>query len=71
MGCCSTVCYFKLTNETNYDVKLSRAPEPEDIIWENIGMEFNSIVKRKFLTFFVTLLLLGVSFGSVYGLTLF
>lgn len=52
------------------DVKLSRAPEPEDINWNNIGVEFGSIVCRKFVTYFVTAALLGASFGIVYGLTL-
>jgi hypothetical protein len=51
-------------------VATSRAPEPEDIIWENIGIPQNEIVKRKLLTYFVTFMLLCTSFGIVYGLTL-
>ena len=49
-------------------IKVSRAPEPEDINWGNIGVDFCSIVIRKCLTYLVTGLLLGASFGIVYGL---
>lgn len=49
---------------------MSKAPEPEDIIWENIGVSFQSIILRKLLTYFILLLLLGGSFGIVYVLTM-
>jgi len=49
---------------------VSKAPEPEDIIWENIGVSFQSIILRKLLTYFILLLLLGGSFGIVYVLTM-
>jgi hypothetical protein len=51
-------------------IEATRAPEPEDIIWENIGIPDREIRKRKMFTYFITLLLLGVSFGIVYGLTI-
>lgn len=67
LSCCSSALYYEIPD---LSVKLSRAPEPEDINWNNIGVEFSSIVCRKFLTYFVTAVLLGASFGIVYGLTL-
>jgi hypothetical protein len=51
-------------------VEATRAPEPEDIIWENIGIPDREIRKRKMFTYFITLLLLATSFGIVYGLTI-
>jgi hypothetical protein len=51
-------------------VTACRAPEPEDIVWENIGIPDCSIVLRKLLTYFVTVVLLGASFGIAYGLTM-
>ena len=52
------------------DVRTCRAPEPEDIIWQNIGIPDSEVRKRKLLTYFVTLLLLGISFGVAYGFTI-
>jgi hypothetical protein len=52
------------------DSLTTRAPEPEDVIWENIGIPDYSIILRKILTYFVTILLLCASFGIVYGLTM-
>ncbi len=66
LSCCQSGIYFLESK----GVVTSRAPEPEDIIWENIGIPENEIVKRKLLTYFVTLMLLCLSFGIVYGLTL-
>jgi len=47
-----------------------RSPEPEDVIWNNLGVPDCEIYKRKFITFLVTFILLGISFACVYGLSL-
>jgi hypothetical protein len=66
LSCCQSGVYFLGKD----GITTSRAPEPEDIIWENIGIPDCSIIQRKLLTYFVTLVLLGASFGIVYGLTI-
>ncbi|KRX03843.1 hypothetical protein PPERSA_04638 [Pseudocohnilembus persalinus] len=48
----------------NYIVKADRAPEPSDIKWENCGAK-NKFLKR-FLTYFVTFVLLGCCFGIIF-----
>lgn len=48
---------------------ISRAPEPEDIRWQNIGRNDFSIYCRKFITYSITIGLLGLSFAAVLGLS--
>ena len=70
LTCCQTGNRFKFEREgKEFDIQIERAPEPEDVIWTNLGMKFEEIVKRKLVTYFVTLLLLGISFAAVYGLS--
>jgi hypothetical protein len=69
LSCCQNALYFQLESKFESKVVVTRAPEPEDIIWDNIGISSCSIYLRKLMTYFVTLLLLGASFGIVYGLT--
>lgn len=52
-----------------YNLSISVAPEPEDIIWTNIGLNDCSTYIRKLLTYSLTLALLGTSFAIVYGLS--
>lgn len=49
-------------------INICRAPEPDDIFWENCGIENFIKIKRKFISWIVTVLLLGVSFGTLFGL---
>ena len=51
------------------DLIIERAPEPEDIIWANIGLTSCQKLCRKFITFSVTAVILGLSFLAVYGLS--
>ena len=48
---------------------IRQAPEPEDIIWTNLGQSLGQIIKKKMITFFVTLVVIGASFAAVYGLS--
>ena len=68
--CCQGGNRFKFTRDgKDFDIDIERAPEPEDVIWTNLGMSLGAIVKRKVITYLVTAILLGVSFAAVYGLS--
>lgn len=56
--------------EKEFDIIVERAPEPEDVIWTNLGMSFGALLIRKVITYLVTICLLGASFGAVYGLSI-
>ncbi|CAD8076135.1 unnamed protein product [Paramecium primaurelia] len=58
--------YFK----HNY-IQISRAPEPDDVFWENCGTDENTQLKRRILSWFVIVFLLGLSLGTLYGLNVF
>jgi len=55
------------TNNKNFKLNIERAPEPEDIVWENIGFSFWKILSRRFLTYIVTG---GILTGSFFLITL-
>ena len=42
-------------------LEISQAPEPTDIIWENLGTKWQEQMKYRFYTYMATLLLLGLS----------
>jgi hypothetical protein len=42
-----------------------RAPEPTDIFWENLGVSTISRVFSSLLSWFFTVLIIGVSFGII------
>ena len=71
LTCCQGGNRFKLikSDGTPGSIEIEAAPEPEDIIWQNLGIPECEILKRKVLTYFVTLILLGASFAAVYGLS--
>lgn len=48
---------------------IRQAPEPEDIIWNNLGRTSCELIKKKLMTYIVTLIILGISFAVVYGLS--
>lgn len=47
---------------------VEEAPEPEDIIWENIGAPLGERIRMKMITYLISFLLLGASFGIIFGL---
>ena len=63
--CC---CCLKKDIKVNLDVIV--APEPEDIIYENI--EYTSIQKtfRTFIVYIISILLIGICFGILIGLNI-
>lgn len=49
-------------------LRLKPAPNPTDIIYDNLGIPFKDKVIRRLITSFATLLILGASFGILLGL---
>jgi len=35
--------------------KFSRAPEPKDVLWENLGVSFSLLIWKNFVTFIAAL----------------
>lgn len=69
--CCqdNTSFYLKDSRGNYIGCKVSQAPEPEDIIWTNLGRTECETIKNKLYTFTISFLLLIISFGLVYGLS--
>lgn len=62
---------FIVTREgTDYEVEISPAPDPEDVLWSNIGVSRSEIVGRKLVTYSITALILSISFVITYSLSL-
>ena len=74
MSCCPSRQNLVLTDashsEAYEDVIISNAPEPEDILWENLGVREGQKLIRSLGTYFVTVCLLGISLGIVYLLSI-
>lgn len=49
-------------------ISIYRAPEPDDVFWENCGVDENSKIRRKLISNIILTLLLGISFSILYGL---
>lgn len=52
-----------------YPLKIYPAPDPEDIVWSNIGVTNCEKTTRKLITFTITVILLALSYVIVYGLS--
>lgn len=66
------------TDSSNFTIKfqdeqfktyIKEAPEPEDIIWTNIGQSVSQMVLRKLLTYSITAVILGGSFAIIFFLS--
>ena len=68
--CC---CCINEKSKRNFfrrkNIKVLSAPEPEDVIWENIEYDFWFRFKRGLIIYFISFLLLLISFIFVLGLT--
>lgn len=49
-------------------ITVNRAPEPNDIYWENLSISKAERLKRIAITYIAVLVIIGCSFGIVYGL---
>ena len=54
--------------KTQHQIRVSRAPMPDDIIWSNLSVGNINAFTRRGLTFFCTAILLGISFGAQVAL---
>ena len=52
------------------DITIEQPPEPEDINWGNLGLTSCQKVARFSFTILATLIMIGISFGIVYGLSI-
>ena len=50
------------------EVAIERAPEPDDIIWENAGISIGGAICRKTLYSFLSIIMLLLGGGVQYGL---
>ncbi|CAD8180664.1 unnamed protein product [Paramecium pentaurelia] len=57
--------YFK-----NRIIIFCRAPEPNDVFWENCGFNFQYQLQKRILNFFITIFILGASFTILLGLNI-
>ncbi|CAI2371715.1 unnamed protein product [Moneuplotes crassus] len=56
----------KLQSDLHYDskrIKVEPAPDSSDIYWENLGFSKARRLRRTILTYFITIICLGASFG--------
>lgn len=49
-------------------VYVTTPPEPLDVLWENLGTPFATLFKTRFVTGFLSSILLGVSFACILGM---
>lgn len=47
---------------------MRRAPEPTDVYWDNLQYTYFDRVKKMFLTYLATLVLIGACFGVIYAI---
>ena len=60
-----------MTDDDGNKVKayIKNAPEPEDIIWSNLGIDKWQLRWKKLKTFLATVLLLAISLAVTFGLS--
>lgn len=66
LGCYS--CFDDITFQGDVKLVTHRAPEPSDILWENLATAKSEKTKRRMITFFVSYLLIAIDFGIIIGL---
>lgn len=68
--CWDDSAYFNIRYESEvFRTKIKSAPEPEDIIWTNIGQSLTQFILRKLLTYSITAIILGGSFVIIFFLS--
>ena len=52
------------------EIQIERAPEPSDVLWENLNVSYVTRLYKTITIFVSILILIGVCFGSIFGLDL-
>lgn len=51
------------------EIIFEKAPEPTDVYWEHLGVTDFQKLRNTFITYLASLVLVGICFGIIYGLT--
>ena len=51
-------------------IRVKRAPEPNDILWENLGYSYGEILKKNIVTAFFTIVVIMVCAGILFGISI-
>lgn len=54
----------------NTIISASKAPEPGDVLWENLGITYHEIVKNRIITTIASGFVLSICFGFILGISL-
>jgi len=66
LGCYG--CFRDIRFRGNIKLLVHRAPEPTDILWENLGTDVKEKKKRRLITFFVSILMIIICFAIIIGI---
>lgn len=47
-----------------------KAPEPGDILWENLGITYQELTRNRIITTFASAFVLAMCFGFILGISL-
>lgn len=65
--CCMKQSKIK-SYEKKFTLNVEKAPEPEDVIWENLQFNSKHRFFRKLMVYLISLVLIAISFGIIVGL---
>ena len=51
-------------------IKVTRAHEPHDVLWENLGYSFAEVMTKRFVTAILSIILLGFCAGILFGISI-
>lgn len=69
---CKSTQYFDIRDyitNSESDIAVSKAPEPEDIVWGNVAVPLSVLFFRKLVVWLVMILLSGILLSIVYGIS--
>lgn len=64
--------FWNLCHKNDFPIKeveIQKAPEPEEIKWQNVGFSSSAKYKRKAAIWLLTILLIGISLGISIGIS--
>jgi len=63
-------CFKDLRFRGKLKLRCYRAPEPTDILWENLGTDVAEKKKRRSITFLMSIIMIIICFGIIIGINL-